>query len=121
MWTNTVKQLNIDDHSAWRVTRALINKPTMVPPLKINGQTISVPQEKADILASTLKESFTPNNEVDTQKNHYNHVQKCVQTLKLNEKLYNFKKVNYKTISRRKATGLSINEYLIHRLDVLPR
>lgn len=70
-WHDKVSQLSTKDNSAWRVTRALTRQTARVPVLKHNNKHICDPQEKAELLASTLKESFTPYTPKPDQQAHW--------------------------------------------------
>lgn len=62
-WNNKIESLNIKDHSLWQMTKAVLNIPTKVPPLHgLNGMAYSE-QEKANALADTLEQTFTPNDD----------------------------------------------------------
>jgi hypothetical protein len=97
-WTDTVQKLNVNDHSAWMITRALINKPTRVPPLKIIGISIQDPQEKTEILAKELKESFTPNAS-DPSYAYYKLVEENVRNIRCNKTPHhNCKRIYYEAV-----------------------
>lgn len=69
-----VMELNTDDHSAWRVTRALTRPRFIIPPLMSGNIYACAPEDKARILADTLQNSFTPN-PLDPQ--HAAHATAC--------------------------------------------
>lgn len=62
-WNSKIESLNIKDHSIWKMTKAVLNIPTKVPPLHgVNGMAYS-DQSKANAFADTLESTFTPHND----------------------------------------------------------
>ena len=101
-WTNKVKSANIHDHTAWKLSKSLMNKANKVPPLKHNNSTIFKSQEKCDLLASTLSESFKPNAKHAQFHEHYNEVDATVK---------NFEPTPHRTI--RKVKTQEINKLIL--------
>lgn len=78
-WTSKVKSANIQDHTAWKLSKSLMNKTTKSPPLKHNNTTLFKSQDKCDLLASTLSDSFTPNQTTPQFNYHYEEVDSTVR------------------------------------------
>jgi endonuclease/exonuclease/phosphatase family metal-dependent hydrolase len=70
IWHDKVSKLSTGDNSAWRVTKALTRQNVKIPPLKHNNVYICDPEKKAELLADTLQESFTPNNAKPEHQDH---------------------------------------------------
>ena len=60
-WNEKVESLNAKDNSIWQMTKSLLRVPSKFPPLHgLTGMKHSN-QEKADTMADTLENTFTPN------------------------------------------------------------
>lgn len=64
-WEETVQKLNFKDCSIWKMSKKLQRIPESDPPIKGKYNIATSNQDKANILAQTLSESFIPNPEND--------------------------------------------------------
>lgn len=77
-WDKKVMDLNTEDNSAWKATRALTRPRFIMPPLS-NGVTyVCAPEDKVTILADTLQNSFTPH---PLNPKHAAHAATCTTTV----------------------------------------
>lgn len=60
-WDEAVGKLNFEDQSVWRMTKKLLNKPTPSPPLQGKTHLACSTRDKAEVLAESLADQFTPN------------------------------------------------------------
>jgi hypothetical protein len=63
-WTNSMNKLEINDHSAWKVVRAVTRTKTITPPLHhptTPNEYVCDPQKKCELIEDTLCSSFQPN------------------------------------------------------------
>jgi endonuclease/exonuclease/phosphatase (EEP) superfamily protein YafD len=111
-WNNKVKNLSTQDNSAWRVTKALTRPTARIPVLKHDNKHITNPQEKAELLANTLQEAFTPNTPKPEQVAQCISTELYVATQMLHPKDNNPKKYRpsqirnmLKKLKKRKAPG----------------
>lgn len=76
-WNEVISELNYEDHSIWSMTRRLLNKPTPNPPIQGKTHLACNAKDKAEVLADSLQEQFTPNppsritSSVTAQVDHY--------------------------------------------------
>jgi hypothetical protein len=54
---------NIQD--TWRITKNLTNSSSNIPPLKLNDKTAITQQEKVNLFADTLQETFMTNPDIN--------------------------------------------------------
>lgn len=125
-WNKKVSELNTKDHSAWKLTKSLTQTKTIIPPLKSGNKIITDPKEKSELLATTLKDSFTPNVQDPLLLQHYNNVADSVKALYKTEENSKFKKYRSSQIKnillklkKKKAPGPDDipNEALVHLPD----
>jgi hypothetical protein len=65
-WQNTLQGLNTNNISdIWRITKRLTNINPNIPPLTINGKTVTAIKEKVNVFADTLEQIFTINSDAD--------------------------------------------------------
>lgn len=60
-WDHTVESLETQDLSLWRMTKALLKIPDKCPPLHGKHGMAYSNEDKANAMADTLEETFTPN------------------------------------------------------------
>lgn len=86
-WDKKVSKLRIEDNSAWKITKSLTMQNSRIPPLKNNNTYVSDPQEKANLLADSLQESFTPNTITPGNEEHVRETEEAVdEAMKQNSK-----------------------------------
>jgi hypothetical protein len=72
-----MNKLEIDDHSAWKVVRAVTRIKTITPPLHhptTPNDYVCDPQKKCELLADTLSTSFQPNPVTSENASHATEV-----------------------------------------------
>lgn len=60
-WDQAVGELEFDDNSIWQMTRRLLRKPIPSPPMQGKTHLACSAKDKAEVLADSLQEQFTPN------------------------------------------------------------
>ena len=60
-WESAVGKLQIADNSVWKMARRLTGKKEPNPPIQGKNHLACCPRDKAEVLAESLEESFTPN------------------------------------------------------------
>ena len=65
-WQKTLQGLDTNNmRDTWRITKSLTNTNFNIPPLTINGKTVTETQEKVNAFADTLEQIFTTNLDAD--------------------------------------------------------
>ena len=60
-WETAVGELKLADNSIWNMARRLTGKKEPSPPIQGRSHLACSPRDKAEVLAETLEEAFTPN------------------------------------------------------------
>jgi endonuclease/exonuclease/phosphatase family metal-dependent hydrolase len=60
-WESAVGKLQVADNSVWKMARTLTGKKEPNPPIQGKTHLACSPRDKAEVLAESLEESFTPN------------------------------------------------------------
>jgi Reverse transcriptase (RNA-dependent DNA polymerase) len=63
-WTKKVESLQVKDKSLWQMTKTIMRLPTKVPPLHGKRGMAYSNIDKANALADTLEETFTPHDDI---------------------------------------------------------
>ncbi|PNF17515.1 hypothetical protein B7P43_G13165, partial [Cryptotermes secundus] len=65
-WQNSLQELDTNNmRETWRITKSLTNTNFNIPPLTINGKTVTETQEKVNASADILEQIFTINSDAD--------------------------------------------------------
>lgn len=59
-WNSKLKLLNSQNKSLWQTTKAILNTPTIIPPLKISNGFACSDKDKANVFADYLENIFCP-------------------------------------------------------------
>lgn len=109
-WEDTTSKLNFKNNSIWIMTRRLQRKPTPDPPIKAKFTMANTTQEKADAIAESLAESFTPNKPNAETKSILQSMKQSLRLLKKEDD--NIKPITFeelqivaRQLSQKKAPG----------------
>jgi hypothetical protein len=65
-WQKTLQGLDTNNmRDTWRINKSLTNTSSNIPPLTINGKTVTETQGKVNAFADTLEQIFTTNSDTD--------------------------------------------------------